>query len=376
MSQRWTFWTRIGGAIVLAVAGYGAGRILWPELDVGTIDVNLGIQTLTVTRLLVSVSFALFGFAFGYVLAPIMLRPLTAAAQDLQETPPAQLMSATLGLAFGLLLSALLALPLASLPEPFGQFLPFFAAMVLAYFGATLGASDPDTYLVGPFRRLVSDSELRPGQTGGYIVLDTSVIIDGRVADVAETGFLDRTLLVPRFVLGELQQIADSADALRRKRGRRGLDVLNRLQRSDVVMVEITDRDPLSGAEVDRKLLQLAEELDCPIMTNDYNLNRVAEIEGLRVLNLNELANSVKTLLLPGERLNVEIIQEGKESGQGVAYLDDGTMVVVEEGRQHIGDVVPVTVTRVLQTVAGRMIFSVCDTDPDEPDESAHKVDR
>lgn len=357
MNQRWTFWTRMMGALALAIAGYGAGRVLWPEVEVSQFDVDLGghIQTITITRFLVSVSFAMFGFAFGYALTPILLRPLRSVATELQESPPERVLGATAGLAFGLFLSALLAIPLSALPHPFGQYLPFLVALTLAYFGATLGGSDPDTYL-GPLRGRFT--ERRATEAGNYIVLDTSVIIDGRIADVAETGFITRTLLVPRFVLGELQQIADSSDPLRRNRGRRGLEVLNKLQQSESVEVEITDRDP-GGNDVDRKLIRLAEDLECPVMTNDFNLNRVAEIQGRRVLNLNELANAVKTLLLPGETIELQIIQEGKEAGQGVGYLDDGTMVVVEEGRALIGRTVPVTVTRVLQTVAGRMVFSV-----------------
>jgi uncharacterized protein YacL len=356
MSHRLTFWTRMTGALALCIAGYGAGRFLWPELETQQVSLDVAghFQTLTITRFLVSVSFALFGFAFGYLLAPLLLQPLRTIALELQETPPERLIAATLGLSFGLLLSALLAIPLAALPAPFGQYLPFIVALALAYFGATLAGSDPDTYL-GPFRdRFGFNSH---NGTGNYIVLDTSVIIDGRIADVAETGFIAQALLVPRFVLAELQQIADSSDPLRRNRGRRGLEVLNRLQRSEAVRVEITDRDP-GGDDVDRKLMRLAEELRCPIMTNDFNLNRVAEIQGRRVLNLNELANAVKTLLLPGETISLEIIQEGKEFGQGVGYLDDGTMVVVEDGREHIGQTVAVTVSRVLQTVAGRMIFA------------------
>jgi uncharacterized protein YacL len=362
---RLTFWTRMVTALTLAIAGYGAGRVLWPELEVQKLEFGaLGIQTITLTRLLVSVSFALFGAAFGYVLAPAMLRPLRAVAGELQDTPPANLMSATLGMAFGLFLSVLVALPVSELPSPFGEFLPFFFAAALAYFGASIGGSDPETYLIGPFRRFLGESG-RDGSHGRYVLLDTSVIIDGRITDVAETGFVDRILLVPRFVLAELQQIADSPDTLRRNRGRRGLEVLNRLQQSQVVAVEISDLDPMPGGDVDRNLMRLAEELDCPIMTNDYNLNRVAEIQGLQVLNLNSLANAVKTLLLPGEHMEVEIIQEGKEAGQGVGYLEDGTMIVVEDGREHIGKLVPVTVTRVLQTVAGRMIFSVLEAHPD-----------
>jgi len=354
MTRRWVLWTRVVGALVVSGIAFGAGRILWPDLAVNQFDLELGghIYTVAPTRFLVSLSFGLFGLGFGYILAPTLVRPVRAIAEELQRTPAAQVIGATAGLAFGLFLSALLALPLRALPDPFGQYLPFIVALTLAYFGATLGGSDPDTYL-GPFRSRIVDRR----NSGRCTLLDTSVIIDGRVADVAETGFLTQTLVVPRFVLSELQQIADSSDPLRRNRGRRGLDMLNRLQRSETVRVEISDRDP-GGDDVDRKLIRLAEELDCPIMTNDFNLNRVAEIQGRRVLNLNELANAVKTLLLPGETIQLEIIQEGKEFGQGVGYLDDGTMVVVEGGRGHIGRIIPVSVSRVLQTVAGRMVFA------------------
>jgi len=190
------------------------------------------------------------------------------------------------------------------------------------------------------------------------VLLDTSVIIDGRVADISQTGFIERTMVVPGFVLGELQHIADSSDTLRRNRGRRGLDILNRLQKNPLVDVQITDMDVEGVDDVDGKLVALAKELPAAVMTNDYNLNRVAELQGVRVLNINELANAVKTVVLPGEHLDVKIIQEGKELGQGVGYLDDGTMVVVEDGRKYIGKTLTVIITRVLQTVAGRMIFA------------------
>ena len=362
MSRRWTFWTRLLGAVAFAIAGYGAGSALWPEFELSQLEVDLGfsVQTITLTRIMVSVSFAMFGFALGYVFAPLLFRPLQAVARELQQIPPKQLVGAAVGLGFGLLLSALLAIPLAMLPAPFSQFVPFLVAITLAYLGASIGAHDPDTYLrplFGLFGNHDSSEETAKTPDSAYVILDTSVIIDGRVADVAETGFICRSLLVPRFVLTELQQIADSADALRRNRGRRGLEILNQLQRSPAVQVKITEREP-TGGDVDDQLVQLAEELGCPIMTNDYNLNRVAEIQGVEVLNLNELANAVKTLLLPGEELDIEIIQEGKEEGQGVGYLEDGTMVVVEGGRDHIGSRIDITVTRVLQTVAGRMIFA------------------
>jgi uncharacterized protein YacL len=189
-------------------------------------------------------------------------------------------------------------------------------------------------------------------------LLDTSVIIDGRIADVARTGFLVGTLLIPRFVLNELQYIADSADSLRRQRGRRGMEVLSQLQKDTMAPVQISDIDVEGVREVDDKLVILARQLRCPILTNDYNLNRVAELQGVVVLNVNELANAVKSVLLPGETLEVDIIQEGKEAGQGVGYLDDGTMVVVEDGREFVERKTAVVVTKVLQTAAGRMIFA------------------
>ena len=190
------------------------------------------------------------------------------------------------------------------------------------------------------------------------ILLDTSVIIDGRIADISQTGFISGTMVIPRFVLAELQHIADSPDALRRNRGRRGLEILNKLQKDPTVPIEISDVDTDEVQEVDSKLIKVARMFKCSVMTNDYNLNRVAELQGVQVLNINELANAVKAVVLPGESLSVEIIQEGKDAGQGVGYLDDGTMVVVEDGRRHIGSTIRVLVTRVLQTIAGRMIFA------------------
>jgi uncharacterized protein YacL len=189
-------------------------------------------------------------------------------------------------------------------------------------------------------------------------VIDTSVIIDGRIADLCQTGFVDGALVVPQFVLRELQQIADSSDPLRRNRGKRGFDVLQRLQQNPKVKVEIVDVDFPHVREVDRKLIELAKTLGGKVVTNDYNLNRVAELSGVPVLNINEVANALKPVVLPGEVMQVQVLREGKEAGQGVAYLDDGTMVVIDHGRKYLGQSVDVTVTSVLQTTAGRMIFT------------------
>ncbi|HEY8477058.1 MAG TPA: PIN domain-containing protein, partial [Chloroflexota bacterium] len=198
----------------------------------------------------------------------------------------------------------------------------------------------------------------RGGGDQGRVLVDTSAIIDGRIADICQTGFISGPLVVPRFVLEELQRVADSSDTLRRNRGRRGLDILSRLQKNPSTPLEIVDLDVGDAADVDAKLIRLARQLRCPIVTNDYNLNRVAALQGVKVLNINELANAVKAVLLPGEEMVVRVIQEGKEPGQGVGYLDDGTMVVVENGRRFLNSEVEVVVSRVLQTVAGRMIFA------------------
>lgn len=189
-------------------------------------------------------------------------------------------------------------------------------------------------------------------------ILDTSVIIDGRIADICRTGFIEGSLIIPEFVLKELRHIADSSDSLKRNRGRRGLDILNMLQREKIVDVVIESKDYGDNIEVDIKLLKLAKELGGKVLTNDFNLNKVAEFQGVEVLNINELANAVKPVVLPGEEMNVMIVKDGKESGQGLAYLDDGTMIVIEGGKKCIGDSVVVTVTSVLQTAAGRMIFA------------------
>lgn len=188
--------------------------------------------------------------------------------------------------------------------------------------------------------------------------LDTSVIIDGRIADVAHTGFLEGEIVVPAFVLAELRHIADSADNLRRARGRRGLDVLGRLQKMDGLSVTVDDTDYTDTEEVDVKLLRLCRDRGGVVVTNDYNLNKVAAVTGIRVLNINDLANAIKPMLIAGEELNVEVVREGKEPGQGVSYLDDGTMIVIENGRRYVGERIPVIVTTVLQTSAGRMIFA------------------
>jgi len=223
---------------------------------------------------------------------------------------------------------------------------------------ATLRWQDIQAFRRGrPRDKEAATEEERP------VLLDTSVIIDGRIADISQTGFICGPMLVPRFVLNELQHIADSADPLRRNRGRRGLDMLNRLKTESRVPVRITDLDVSEAREVDDKLIVLARQMRCPIVTNDYNLNRVAQVQGVQVLNINELANAAKTVLLPGETITVQVIQEGKELGQGVGYLDDGTMIVIEEGRSYIGQTIQVLVKKVLQRTEGRLVFGQPETE-------------
>ncbi|MBO8141265.1 MAG: TRAM domain-containing protein [Firmicutes bacterium] len=296
------------------------------------------------------------GFWLGGWLGEALRRGMARFASAVRQMSFPDLLSGVLGVLVGLGLGLLLSLPW---PRPLpvvGEFLPVLLTMAGGYLGAVAAWCKKDEIagLVGgrkPGRRVA----VLPGQVK---ILDTSVIIDGRIADVASTGFLEGTLLVPAFVLKELQLIADSSDVLKRNRGRRGLDVLQRIQKESKVAVEILDPDEDDGTEVDLKLVRLAKRLGAKVLTNDFNLNKIAELKGVDVLNINELANAMKPVVLPGEEMVVHVIKDGKEHGQGVGYLDDGTMIVVDGGRRFIGESVGVMVTSVLQTAAGRMIFA------------------
>ncbi|MFQ6001543.1 MAG: PIN/TRAM domain-containing protein [Anaerolineae bacterium] len=302
-------------------------------------------------------SFILAGGALGLLTTPwLILRPFRWFRGQIKQVPARHLLAGVLGLAIGLVISLPFAFALSFLPTPWGKVTPLISSLLFGSLGiAVLVIREED--LMGIIGSRFS-KEILSRPDGRSVLLDTSVIIDGRIADISQTGFIEGTMLVPRFILDELQYIADSPDTLRRNRGRRGLDMLNKLQKESVVPIRITDMDVEDIKDVDGKLVKLAKTLRCPIVTNDYNLNRVAELQGVRVLNINELANAVKAVYLPGESLRIHLLQEGKEPGQGVGYLDDGTMVVVENGRQYIGGSINVVVTRVLQTVAGRMIFA------------------
>jgi uncharacterized protein YacL len=323
----------------------------------------------------------------------VVVAPSRWVFDQIRKAELSDLLAAAIGLVVGLIVAALLAIPLSQLRFlGLGTYLPTIAAVLFAWLGIAIAVLRKDDFaraisatFSGRAARKAAREErereereqeereqeerveehgrlrdrfAKKSKPAERILVDTSAIIDGRVADISQTGFIPGTLVVPRFVLEELQHIADSADSMRRNRGRRGLEVLQRLQKDSPVPVEISDADAEGVPEVDAKLVKLARQWKCAIITNDFNLNRVAELQGVKVLNINELAHAVKPILLPGEEMAVKIMQEGKEIGQGVGYLDDGTMIVVENGKSYIGSTIDVTVTRVLQTVAGRMIFA------------------
>jgi uncharacterized protein YacL len=341
------FFFRLGGMIVLALLGIRAGV---EAAQIWKVSAELYATTL-----------GLLGALAGLILTPwLTTRPVGALRQRIRHLPTSQLIAGTLGLIVGLGIALLISFPLSLLPSPFGQILPFLNAVLFGYLGIVVMTTRQDEIanLVSLRLPILGGETQERIDTESYLLLDTSVIIDGRIADIAQTGFIRGTMLVPQFVLNELQHIADSADVLRRSRGRRGLDILNQLQRDSRAPVRITDMEVRNVREVDDKLIALAKQLRCPVVTNDYNLNRVAELQGVAILNVNELANAVKAVFLPGEAMKVKVIQEGKEIGQGVGYLDDGTMVVLEDGRRYMNQTTNAVVTKVLQTAAGRMIFA------------------
>jgi len=336
---------RVVGAIFFGYVGLRMGAFM-AEGDSGTTAVIFWAAP--------PVLFTIFGVIAGPLL---FLEPLRRFQQWTSGIEPTQLVLGTCGLVAGLLVAALLTPALITLPSVGGVLAPFVVSAILGALGvaAMINREEEFADFLSRYLPLAGKGVRRvPHQ----IVLDTSAVIDGRMADIVQTGFIMATLVIPRFVLDELRYIADSPDSLRRNRGRRGLDILGRLQKEAPVPIQVSDTDFEDARDVDSKLIRLAKSMGCPLMTNDFNLNRVAELEGVQVLNVNHLANAVKAVVLPGEEMEVRIIQEGKESGQGVGFLDDGTMVVVEGGRRYLNEQLEVIVTRVLQTVAGRMIFA------------------
>jgi uncharacterized protein YacL len=301
-------------------------------------------------------------FVIGYAITPYLtVEPAVWITRAVTELSTAEFLAAVAGLLVGLLMGLLLGLPLTNLPDPYGWMLPVGVSVVLGLGMMGLTVAKRADLLETLGRLVRAERSARAGRGGAdrpVTYLDTSAIIDGRLVDVVASGFLTGRLVVPRFVLGELQHIADDVQPGRRNRGRRGLDVLEVLQKDHRVDLDLSDEDDPSSSNVDGKLVSLARSRGAAILTTDYNLNRVAQLQGVHVMNLNQLANALKPAFLPGEELRVKVIQPGKEPGQGVAFLDDGTMVVVEGGGSYLQRDLDVTVTRILQTVAGRMVFA------------------
>lgn len=290
------------------------------------------------------------GFIIGLLISLLVIR----VERDIRKLSLKIIAGGVVGMVIGLLIALILGfgLSLVSQISENPQVVPWIYLLltgILGYLGLVLGSKK-----VEEINYHTGHSKENPE----YRILDTSVIIDGRIADICDSGFLEGNMIVPRFVLNELQFVADSSDSMKRSRGRRGLDILNHMQKSSNINIEIVEQDFPKIKGVDGKLVALAKKINGKLLTNDYNLNKVAELQGVRVLNINELANAMKPVVLPGEQMNVKIIREGKEAGQGVGYLDDGTMIIVDAAQRLVNQNVDVVVTSVLQTTAGRMIFT------------------
>ncbi|CAM3839730.1 PIN/TRAM domain-containing protein [Cytobacillus oceanisediminis] len=285
------------------------------------------------------------------------------AEESLVKVPITDIIFGSVGLVFGLVIAFLIGYALNAIEVPIlNTVAPIVLTLLFGYLGFQVGFKKRDELLTlftsKKKKTGEEDPEPETAAKNSLKILDTSVIIDGRIADICQTGFLEGTIVIPQFVLEELQHIADSSDVLKRNRGRRGLDILNRIQKELSIKVEIYEGDFEEIQEVDSKLVKLAKITNGVVVTNDFNLNKVCELQKVAVLNINDLANAVKPVVLPGEEMKVQVIKDGKEQNQGIAYLDDGTMIVVEEGRNYIGKHIDVLVTSVLQTSAGRMIFA------------------
>lgn len=352
--------------IALTILGVSTGAIL----GIGLLSID-GIGKLfnySPDDVLFQIVFSLVtAIIFGlilYLLSPWIIhlaQKLVKGAEDeLEKVPTHQIVVGSIGLIIGLVIAFLISSAISLIPIPFISLLSLVIYVFLGYLGVSLAIKNAGD--LSKFQELFkrSSKSVQNKEVSGAKpkILDTSVIIDGRIADICKTGFVEGTLIIPNFVLEELRHIADSSDGLKRNRGRRGLDILNIIQKELKLDIRIVDTDFEDVAEVDMKLLKLAQKMNGMVVTNDFNLNKVAELQGVVVLNINELANAVKPVVLPGEEMTVHVVKDGKESNQGVAYLDDGTMIVVEGGRRHMNETIDVLVTSVLQTAAGRMIFA------------------
>ena len=349
---------RVVGTLLGIELGVYLFRVFLPRITL-FIDVPPGLHFTPVSIGYYAIGGLLFGLIL-YLLTPVLInifnRLLTWADTMLKAVPTQDIALVALTLIITLLIGLLLSYPIYRIPVV-GLFISPVLTLFLVFIGVrfVLNRKEEFTFLSSLFNR-----NIRSGgrENEVFKILDTSAIIDGRIVDICKTGFMEGVIVVAGFVLEELRHIADSPDLLKRNRGRRGLDVLNKIQKEMDIPVQIYEGDFEDIAEVDSKLVKLAKTINGKIITNDFNLNKVCELQGISVLNINELANAVKPVVLPGEEMIAQIIKDGKEAGQGVAYLDDGTMIVVEGGRRFIGETIEVLVTSVLQTAAGRMIFA------------------
>ncbi|MBF8983452.1 PIN/TRAM domain-containing protein [Lutibacter sp. B2] len=356
--------------IALTLAGSSAGwamAMLLTKLSKMQNIINVPEINGPITALVIYSIGAVVGGIIFFIITPWLMKKGLCGANwiesEIQKIPTADVIIGSIGLILGLVIAHLISQLLLGMSIPLvGTVLSVVVYIFLGYLGVSIATKKRDDLenLAAMLKKASSKEKTNVKKREGATpkILDTSVIIDGRIADITQTGFIEGALVIPEFVLEELRHIADSSDSLKRTRGRRGLDILNKIQKELNIEIQITDKDFEDVGEVDIKLLKLAQFMGGKVVTNDYNLNKVAELQGVPVLNINELANALKPVVLPGEEMVVQVIKEGKESGQGVAYLDDGTMIVVEGGRKHIGETMKVLVTSVLQTAAGRMIFA------------------
>ncbi len=340
------------------------------------INYILGYEITDLRRILIiALSGIIIGIIF-YFLSPGIITKgsqiTNRVERMLQKIPTNEIIIGAVGLIMGLVIANLLSGPLKLIPYFWlGSIISAILYVLMGYLGISIATKKREDIFntFSLLKRVGLKDKEKPTKNEHRVqpkILDTSVIIDGRIADIVKTGFVEGPLIIPTFILEELRHIADSSDGLKRNRGRRGLDILNRIQNDMDISVEIIEKDFEDANEVDTKLLKVAQLLDGIVVTNDYNLNKVAEFQRVPVLNINELANAVKPVVLPGEEMIVTVIKDGKESGQGIAYLDDGTMIVVDNGRKFIGETITVIVTSVLQTAAGRMIFAKLKTAADK----------
>ncbi|MCI8341741.1 MAG: TRAM domain-containing protein [Firmicutes bacterium] len=301
----------------------------------------------------------IFFFVFAHMISSAILAQMEKAETKLVKMSIKDLLTCFFGIVMGLAIANLIGMAVSGYGF-IGTSITVLLNITFGYLGFKVARRKKDE--IGGIGSIVEglreNVKIKNSTSGRPKILDTSVIIDGRILDILKTGFIEGKIIIPNFVLEELRHIADSADSLKRNRGRRGLDILNEIQKQTAVNVEIVDFSTKEVLEVDSKLLKMAEKIDAFVVTNDFNLNKVAEFQGVRVLNINELSNAIKPVVLPGEEMQVTVIKSGKEQGQGVAYLNDGTMIVVEGGNKYIGELINVVVTSVLQTAAGRMIFT------------------